>query len=128
LLWYTINHGEIKIPINFPPTFFLHILVNSFKYVGFIIIFINQMFMRSVIKMDTIYYCPACKSKNVIEYEEMIECPSCNLEFFKEGLGEIADENKLSVQELNGIAKAFDDLEDEKTRKKFVESLEKDKI
>ncbi len=78
--------------------------------------------------MDTIYYCPACKSKNVIEYEEIIECPSCNLEFFKEGLGEIADENKLSVQELNGITKAFDDFEDETTRKKFVESLEKDEI
>ncbi len=76
--------------------------------------------------MDSIYYCPVCKSKDVIEYEDMIECPSCNLEFFKDGLGEIADENKLSVQELNGIVKAFDDLEDEKTRKKLTESLEKD--
>ena len=78
--------------------------------------------------MDTIYHCPVCKSKDVIEYEDMIECPSCNLEFFKEGLGEIDDENKLSVQELNGIVKAFDDLEDKKTRKKLTESLEKDEI
>ncbi len=83
--------------------------------------------MRSFMKMDKKYHCPACKSKEVIEYDEYIECTSCHFEFFKEGLDEIDDENQLSVQELNGIVKAFDELKDEKTRKEFSKSLSEDK-
>jgi len=105
----------------------MHILVNNFKYVGFIIIFINQIFMRSFGKMDTKYHCPACKSKEVIEYDEYIECTSCHLEFFKDGLDEIDDENQLSVQELNGIVKSFDEFKDKKTRNDFSKSISEDK-
>ncbi len=83
--------------------------------------------MRPFMKIDTKYRCPACKSNKVIEYDEYIECTSCHMEFFKEGLDEIEDENQLSVQELDGIVKAFDELKDEKTRNEFSKSLSKDK-
>ena len=57
------------------------------------------------LNMSSIYYCPICKSKDIIEYDEYIECPRCKLDFFKDSLGEIDDENRLSVQELDGFVK-----------------------
>lgn len=83
--------------------------------------------MRSSMKIDTNYHCPSCKSKEVIEYDEFIECTSCHLEFFKEGLDKIDDENQLSVQELKGIVKSFDEFKEKKTRNEFSKSLSEDK-
>jgi len=71
--------------------------------------------------------CPNCQSSDVIEYDEYIECLSCGLEFFKESIdSEIDEENLLSEQELKGFADAFEELKDDKKRKKFLKSLEED--
>ena len=76
--------------------------------------------------MPSQHHCPSCKSTDVIEYDEYIECTSCNLEFFKDGLDEIEDENKLSVQELKGIFGAFKELDSAYKRGRFQKSLEED--
>ena len=73
--------------------------------------------------MPSSYRCPACKSKDIIEYDEIIECTRCNLEFFKDHLGEIDPENLLSVKELHGIVGAFD----EHDRMKLQKDLEDDR-
>lgn len=39
---------------------------------------------------------------------------------------EIDEENHLSKQELKGVADAFEELKDDKKRKKFLQSLEED--
>ena len=72
------------------------------------------------------YRCPVCNSKDIIEYDEIIECPKCNLEFFKEYLGEIDTENQLSVKELHGIVGAFTDEGSVSSRKRLSKALEKD--
>ena len=74
--------------------------------------------------MPSPYRCPACNSKDIIEYDEIIECTQCNLEFFKEHLGEIAPENLLSLGELHGIVRAFDERDSEYEREKLSKSLE----
>ena len=77
--------------------------------------------------MSSKYQCPACKSKDVIEYDEHIECRECGLEFFIEFLNsEIDEENLLSKQELETITGAFDEFEDKETRKKFLKDSKKD--
>jgi len=72
------------------------------------------------------YRCPACDSKDIIEYDEIIECPKCNLEFFKDHLGEIDPENQLSIKELNGIVGAFTDEGSVSSRKRLSKALEED--
>jgi len=72
------------------------------------------------------YRCPACDSKDIIEYDEIIECPKCNLEFFIEGLGEIDPENQLSIKELSGIVGAFTEHGSISGRRKLSKALEKD--
>lgn len=76
--------------------------------------------------MPSKYHCPACKSTEVIEYVDSIECVQCNLEFFKEGLDELEDENMLSTQELKGIVDSFSELDSDLKRKQFSESLDED--
>lgn len=83
--------------------------------------------MRSLIKMSPQDQCPNCQSSDIIEYNEHIECLSCGLEFFKESIDrEIDEENILSEQELKGFADTFEELKDDKKRKKFLKSLEED--
>lgn len=90
-----------------------------------IILFTSHIIIGFISKVPSQYHCPACKSEKIIEYEEYIECLSCHLEFFKEGLDEIEDENQLSTQELEGIVEAFDELGTENSRRLFSRSLRK---
>lgn len=60
----------------------------------------------------TKYYCPRCKSRDIIEYKNSIECPKCKLEFDKELFGVVDDENMLARQEVRGFLNSFED-EDE---------------
>ena len=77
--------------------------------------------------MPVIKCCPRCKSRDIVDHEDYITCLKCNLDFFKEFLGEINDENILAKQELEGFMDAFkDELKEKKKRKKFLKSLEKD--
>lgn len=58
--------------------------------------------------MDNDYYCPRCKSSGVEDWGEIIYCPQCDLEFDKEYLGEIDDEDILSREELGAFGKTFE--------------------
>ena len=49
------------------------------------------------------HLCPRCGSTKIVEYDTTFECRECNLEFKKENLENIDDENLLSVQEMKGI-------------------------
>ncbi|MFX1411236.1 MAG: hypothetical protein ACFFA6_12880 [Promethearchaeota archaeon] len=59
--------------------------------------------------MPAKFHCPRCKSKEIFEYDTFIECKKCNLDFDKEFLGKIDDENILARQELKGFYESFDD-------------------
>jgi len=59
------------------------------------------------------YYCPRCKSLNIIEYETFIECPKCKLEFDKELFGVVDDENMLARQEVRGFIDSFDENDED---------------
>lgn len=43
---------------------------------------------------NTIHTCPRCKEKNIINYEESIECTDCRLEFDKKDI-EVLDESQI---------------------------------
>jgi uncharacterized protein (DUF2225 family) len=47
--------------------------------------------------MLTPFYCPRCKSLDILEYPTTIECPHCNLEFDKRMIGVIPDEEILAI-------------------------------
>ena len=114
------------LPIKFPLFYFLAKITDNYIITISIILLISHIFLGFFSKVPSPYHCPACKSKEVIEYDEYIECTSCHFEFFKEGLDEIDDENKLSIQELDGIVGAFDELKDKDTRKRLLDSLRED--
>jgi len=67
------------------------------------------------------FNCPRCKSKNVINYEDTIECVKCKLEFYKKDLIDIKDESTiLSIQEkknIIGTFKSYIGLDKEKVSK-----------
>ncbi len=78
-----------------------------------------MIFMKNI---NTEYYCPRCQSRDVIDYGDYIHCLNCELDFNKELIGQIDDEDILSRQELGGFTKAFeDDFERPKKRKKPLE-------
>ncbi|KKK59721.1 hypothetical protein LCGC14_3031560 [marine sediment metagenome] len=120
---HKITLDDDMIPIKFQ---FFSILVkftDNYIITISIILLTSRIFIGFISKVPSPYNCPACKSNKVIEYDEYIECTSCHFEFFKEGLDEIDDENKLSIQELDGIVGAFDELKDKDTRKRLLDSL-----
>jgi len=47
--------------------------------------------------------CPRCRSTKIVEYDTTFECRECKLEFKKENLVDLDDEDVLSVQEMKGI-------------------------
>lgn len=55
------------------------------------------------------YYCPRCKNEKIIDFNDFIHCPKCNLDFDKEFFDVVDDENMLSRQELGGFIDAFND-------------------
>jgi len=77
--------------------------------------------------MPSEYYCPNCKSENVIVYDDHIECNDCGMSFSREILdSDMDDESILSEQELKGFIDTFDELKDEETRRRFLKSLDED--
>ncbi len=72
------------------------------------------------------YYCPRCNSMEIIDHGEYIECPKCYLDFFKDHIGEIDDENIVAEQELKRIIDSFEDLKDKKVRRNLLKSIEND--
>jgi hypothetical protein len=80
----------------------------------FILVVTETIGMRYFYQMSKKDHCPRCRSKDIIEYDDFIECPKCDLEFDKEFLGVIPDEDILARQELIGIANSLMDLERQK--------------
>ena len=117
----TVILGDAKIPIKFPFFIFICIIDDSFIFsVSIIIISTIQFSLIFILRMPSEYYCPNCRSEDVIVYDKHIECPHCNLHFSIEDLeSDIDDENILSKQELQGIADSFEELKDEENREKF---------
>jgi len=67
--------------------------------VSIIIVFIGPM-----VRM---YYCPRCKMKKVIEYQDSIVCPDCLLEFGKKLIGVIPDDEILAHGEIYAVIDSF---------------------
>lgn len=66
------------------------------------------------------YRCPRCKNENIIDFEELIHCPSCELDFYKKSLDVFGEEGILAIQEL----KAFHDVLNEDEKKKLENTTE----
>ena len=54
------------------------------------------------------FYCLRCKNKNVIEYEDAIVCPTCELEFDKEDLLLFDDDVVLSYEEKKEAVRNYE--------------------
>jgi len=72
------------------------------------------------------YYCPKCKSKEIMEFGNSVYCSECDLEFSKDFIGKIEDSNVLSNQELNGVLDAFEEFKDPDKLNEFLKSVEED--
>jgi hypothetical protein len=53
------------------------------------------------------YACPICNNKEIIEYEKIIECPRCELEFEKDDFKKYNKDQILAIQEKEGFIKFF---------------------
>ena len=76
--------------------------------------------------MPAPYYCPRCKTLEVIEYPNSIECPNCLLTFGKRHIGIILDEEILAFGEVGAFINGFEELKDPKTAKRFFDSIMED--
>ena len=78
--------------------------------------------------MQSSYLCPRCNSRNILEYDDLIECLDCSLTFTKEILEEIDDEHILSQEELGAFLDVFEELKEEKKRRDFLKELNNDHL
>ena len=72
------------------------------------------------------FYCPRCKTSSIVEYPDTIECPDCFLEFNKNFIGVIPDDEILAIAEMDAIIEESGELKDPKKAKKFFDSLMRD--
>lgn len=56
------------------------------------------------------YYCPRCKTADIIEYHDRIECRLCHSEFLKQHFARVDDEDILSVQEILSFISVFEEM------------------
>lgn len=84
--------------------------------------------------MKTNYYCPRCHSTEISEYEDTFECTKCRdnngfpLEFEKNDIGKIPDDEILARREVASFTGIFEELKDSEKRKKFFKSLSDDDL
>ena len=89
-------------------------------------------FFESRNLMPDKYYCPRCKSEEVIDLGKVIACTNCKdesgvpLEFEKDLIGKIPDDEILSRQSLSGFLGAFEELKDSKKRERFLDDVIQD--
>ncbi|MHA2392565.1 MAG: hypothetical protein ACXAEX_11535 [Promethearchaeota archaeon] len=69
------------------------------------------------------YYCPRCYSDKILEYNDFIECPICQLDFDKDLFRKIPDEDILARQEMSNILNPFKELGDPKKAKDLFDSI-----
>jgi len=59
--------------------------------------------------MEIKFYCPRCGNKNIIEYINSFDCPTCSLEFDKKDFELIEDKSAiLSIKEKLSFTKVFE--------------------
>ena len=118
------------IPILFPsywPSVYFHEFLASFIFLVSILVITKIIFFGFGNNMGTIYRCPRCQSEDVDDLGDRIYCSKCRLEFSKEFLGIIEDEDILTEVEMKGFLKGFEeDFEDPEKRRRFYESLDDD--
>ena len=113
----------MRFPIKFPLFISVIFYDDRFIFSVSIIIIIIQLCMFFTLRMPTEYYCPHCKSENVVNFGSQIECRKCGKSFLIETIESGIDkENILTVEDSDAILGAFD--EDE--RKKIKEFLDDD--
>ncbi|MFX0028919.1 MAG: hypothetical protein ACFE8B_06905 [Candidatus Hermodarchaeota archaeon] len=78
--------------------------------------------------MQLLYLCPRCNSRNILEYDDLIECLDCSLTFTKEILEEIDEEYILYQEELGSFLDVFEELKEEKKRRDFLKQIDKDNV
>ncbi|MFX1426703.1 MAG: hypothetical protein ACFFBE_09645 [Promethearchaeota archaeon] len=103
-----------------------NIITNCFiciMHLSLVSIYFFNGFGRDMVKK---YYCPRCKTKKIIEYENSIECPDCLLEFDKNNIGVIPDKDILAFTEMNSFIENIDELNEPEKAKKLFNSLMKD--
>lgn len=54
-----------------------------------------------------LFNCPRCGNKNVLDFDEIVECPECGLSFTKEILKKIEEENIIADEEIMELLKSF---------------------
>ncbi|MFX1356408.1 MAG: hypothetical protein ACFFA8_03910 [Promethearchaeota archaeon] len=54
-----------------------------------------------------LFNCPRCGNKNVLDFDEIVECPACGLSFTKEILKKIEEENIIADEEIMELLKSF---------------------
>lgn len=103
-------------------------ITNTFKLVGFILLFTNLLIVMFISQIPSDFHCPNCGCGEFYDYGEIIECKNCRFEYFKEFLGsEIDKENLLSDHELEGLVDSFqDEFKDKKKSERFLKLIEKD--
>ena len=56
------------------------------------------------------YHCPRCKTADIIEYDDRIECCLCRSEFLKQHFTTLKDEDILSVREMLSFLSVFEEM------------------
>lgn len=51
--------------------------------------------------------CPRCNTLNLIDYDEIVECPKCKLEFHKKDLLNLKDDEILAISEKLAFIKSI---------------------
>lgn len=112
----------IDIPTRFSFCIVLSFINNNFIFSVSIIIITIQLCVFFNPRMPSEYYCPRCKSENIIVYDDFFECVDCGLSFFLEDIeSDMDDENILALEEKHGIVDAFDEEERKKLKKMLEE-------
>ncbi|MFX1419598.1 MAG: hypothetical protein ACFE9N_11820 [Promethearchaeota archaeon] len=101
---------------------------NNFILVLFILLLTNHLLVTFFLIMPSNYRCPNCHSEDIIEYEEIIECPNCGRRWHKDFIPKDAedDEDIVSREEMYSIFDEFEDFKDDEARKRFLKSIDED--
>lgn len=102
------------------------LITSSFIYIGNLTLVNISLIISSIGSMVKVYYCPRCKMKKVIEYPDSIVCPDCSLEFDKEQIGIIPDDEILAHGEMHAVIDSFEELKDPEKAQKFFDSVQAD--
>lgn len=102
------------------------LITSSFICIVNLILVSVSIIISFIGSMVRTYYCPRCETKKVIEYTDSIVCPDCLLEFDKEQIGVIPDDEILAHGGIHAVIDSFEELKDPERAKKFFDSIAKD--